>query len=170
MLEVFALFILLAALALLIALSIIDLRVGLLPNKLVFPFALLGVAFHACLQFRALDPFDMAIGALIGGGLLYLVRLAAMRFYGPDALGLGDVKLMAAAGLWLGPTAVSAALAAGALAGIVHGLGAGFYRQMKTGVRTNFAALSIPAGPGFIAGIMIAAGIYFNDLPAMIWR
>ncbi len=92
-----------------------------------------------------------------------------MRFYGPNALGLGDVKLMAAAGLWLGPVAISTALVAGALAGIMHGLFVGLQRQIKTGVRTDFTRLLIPAGPGFIAGIMIAAGFHFKHLPEILW-
>lgn len=154
-----------AALAVLGSLCVIDLKVRLLPNPLVLALALLGLVFHAASGFYYLAPSAMIFGALTGGGLLYIVRMAGNRFYGQDTLGLGDVKLMAAGGLWLGPEAVNAALIAGAIAGLLHG-GAviGYSRLMKkdTGPLSRFA---IPAGPGFTAGLVIAALAKFYDLP-----
>ncbi|MCB9988506.1 MAG: prepilin peptidase [Rhodospirillales bacterium] len=150
---------LLAALALLAALSVIDLRTRLLPDKLVAPFALLGLVFHASLSSAILSPAAIVLGGLTGFVTLYLIRAVANRLYKMDALGLGDVKLMAAAGLWLGPDAVMLALSAGAFAGLLHGLGYGLYRAWKTGRKTDFKNLQIPAGPGFAVGIILA-GIY----------
>ena len=43
-----------------------------------------------------------ALSALLCGGALFLVREAFFRLRGVDGLGLGDVKLAAAGGIWLG--------------------------------------------------------------------
>lgn len=43
-----------------------------------------------------------ALGALLCGGALLALREAFFRLRGADGLGLGDVKLAAAAGAWLG--------------------------------------------------------------------
>lgn len=52
------------------------------------------------------DPFaamrDAALQALLCGGALFLVREVFFRLRGIDGLGLGDVKLAATAGIWLG--------------------------------------------------------------------
>lgn len=163
--DIASLLCLIAAPAVLIALCVIDLRVRLLPDPLVLAFALLGLGFHAASGFYYTDPGGMALGALTGGGLLYLVRLAGNAFYGQDTLGLGDVKLMAAGGLWLGPEDILTALIAGAVAGLLHGAGViGHARLCKkdTGPLSTF---SIPAGPGFAAGLVLAALAKFHDLP-----
>jgi leader peptidase (prepilin peptidase)/N-methyltransferase len=57
--------------------------------------------------------------AALAGGALWAVREAFFRLRGVDGLGLGDVKLAAASGMWIGPHAFSMAVlfaAIGALA------------------------------------------------------
>ncbi len=153
-----ALFCLLAALGLLAALAVIDLRTYLLPDKLNLPLFITGVIFHITtgMQFETLA--GMALGVLIGGGLLYGVRFFANKYYKQDSLGLGDVKLMMAAGAWLGPNDVLLAIIIGALAGILHGLALALKRKTK-----NLANLNLPAGPGFIIGIIIAGIMKFRS-------
>jgi leader peptidase (prepilin peptidase)/N-methyltransferase len=156
---VMAILCLIGALVLLVILSIIDLQVRLLPNKYVLPFAVCGAAFHLVTFSAYLSPVDIFAGAALGFGLLYLIRAAANRYYGMDALGLGDVKLMGAAGIWLGVEGVLFALTAGAFAGLLHGLGYGMYVSWRDKTPLNLHRLAIPAGPGFAVGIVIA-GIY----------
>ena len=146
---------------LLVALSVIDLRVRLLPDRLVLPFALCGIAFHIVTLFAYGHLPDMMIGVALGGGLLYGIRFVANRLYGQDALGLGDVKLMAAAGIWLGEW-VLMALCLGALLGMVHGLGVGLYESRRSGQKLNLNRLEVPAGPGFALGIAAIALYRFS--------
>ncbi|MCB1651297.1 MAG: prepilin peptidase [Alphaproteobacteria bacterium] len=166
--SILACFLLCAALALLYNLARIDLKTRLLPNKLVFPFALLGVLFHAVLSFGLLPLSAMMIGAALGGGILLGIRTLANAFYKQDTLGLGDVKLMAAAGLWLGPD-VLLALTLGAVAGLLHGLGVALWTHHKNKQPVNLARLEIPAGPGFIVGILIGAAVKFQSLPTLLF-
>jgi leader peptidase (prepilin peptidase)/N-methyltransferase len=87
------------------------------------------------------------------------VRWAGNAYYGRESMGLGDVKLMAAAGLWLGPHGVILALICGAVAGVMHGCGLALVKRLKTGLWPPMSQLELPAGPGFIVG-MIGAWFY----------
>jgi leader peptidase (prepilin peptidase)/N-methyltransferase len=154
---------LIAAIGLLIGLSVIDLKVRLLPDKLVLPFALLGILFHITTKWQYLDVTGMLLGGLAGLGILYLIRMVANHIYKQDALGLGDVKLMGAAGLWLGFDMVMMALSVGAFAGLLHGIAVGLLSAYKTKTKPNFHCLQIPAGPGFAIGIVLVAVYMFQD-------
>ena len=158
-----ALFCVAGAIGLLIALSVVDLRVRLLPNEMVLGFAALGVIFHLSNAMALLSVTEMALGGFIGFGSLYLLRAIANHFYGMDALGLGDVKLMGAAGLWLGPDGVMLALMLGAMAGLLHGGACAVHGKIP------LARLQIPAGPGFAVGIVIAAGWQFREFFLNTW-
>lgn len=156
---------LITALALLVILSVIDLRVRLLPNVYVLPLAICGVIFHVSTGFSYLpSPHDMLIGGGVGFMMLYLLRATANRYYGQDALGLGDVKLMGAAGLWLGIDGVLFAMTLGAVAGLIHGLGYAALVALRNKAPLSLSRLEIPAGPGFALGIIAVAGWYYHGV------
>ncbi len=138
----------------LITLSIIDLRVWLLPNWLNLTFGILGIAFHASLNFIIFEPIHLLYGALLGGGTLLATRFFGNMYYKQDTLGLGDVKLLAAAGLWLGIEGVAIAITIGAFAGLLHGIGFALTRAIKEKKKPDLHRLMIPAGPGFCVGIL----------------
>ena len=61
-------------------------------------------------------------GMAAGGGILWLIGWAGSRIYGRDAMGFGDVKLLAAGGGFLGPGGVLWALMIASLAASVVGV------------------------------------------------
>lgn len=93
-----------------------------------------------------------------------MVRIIANRHYGQDTLGLGDVKLMAAAGTWLGFSDIFIAISLGALAGVIHGILYQYHLQRVSGHKTPFSELFIPAGPGFIIGIIFVGTLKFHSI------
>jgi leader peptidase (prepilin peptidase)/N-methyltransferase len=153
--EIIALLCILTAVGLLILLSVIDFKTFLLPNIYVAPFALLGIAFHSLTDFSYLSAKEILIGGVGGFAVLYLIRTAGNKFYKQDSLGLGDVKLMGAGGLWLGFEGVMLAMTVGAFFGLVHGLVYALALKLKTGNPFQISRLTIPAGPGFAAGILL---------------
>jgi len=153
----------------LVILTIIDLKVRLLPNTYVLALALFGVAFHAGSKFYFSPVESMIGGMIIGGGLLYTVRVLANRVYNQDALGLGDVKLMMAGGLWLGMSDILTAIIVGSCAGILHGLGMAMRQKMRTGEPVDLGRFALPAGPGFIFGLLAVAAYKFQSLPLIIF-
>jgi leader peptidase (prepilin peptidase) / N-methyltransferase len=83
----------------LLALAATDLRYFVLPDALTLPLIPAGMAV-AYLQ----DPADLqahAIGAIAGFMAFMAVRGVYFRLRGREGLGLGDVKLLAAAGAWI---------------------------------------------------------------------
>jgi leader peptidase (prepilin peptidase)/N-methyltransferase len=168
MLEIIACLTLVIGLLLLVVLSDIDLRTRLLPNELVSAFLACGIVFHLSTVFYYAETLDMLSGGIIGFSTLFIIREIANAFYKQDTLGLGDVKLLGAAGIWLGAQHIMLALTIGALAGLLHGLGYAFYTRKKHGYFPPLASLAIPAGPGFAAGIVLTALIAFQDFPSVI--
>ena len=163
MLSWIALFCLTGAATLLFVLAVIDLKTRLLPNELVLGFATLGFIFHLTTLAQFISIQNIFLGSVTGFAALYLVRAVANKVYNEDALGLGDVKLIGAAGVWVGPDNVMLAMAVGAMAALVHGFFYAMYVSIKTKQKPDFARLQIPAGPGFAIGIIVAGLIAFKD-------
>jgi leader peptidase (prepilin peptidase) / N-methyltransferase len=155
--------------AVLVWLSIIDIRIWILPDKLNLALALLGIGFHFATGFEILEPHQAIFGALTGAGFLYLIRMGGNAYYKEESLGLGDVKLLGAAGLWLGPEATILSIILGAAAGIVHGMILAGIVAARSKAPYSLKRLALPAGPGFCVGIALAAlwafGPYFGLWP-----
>ncbi len=163
MFDIFAILSLLSAIGLLIALSAIDLKHWILPDKLNLALGIAGLVFHFSTGYAYVDIKDMLLGAAVGAGMLLIIRFFANRHYETDALGLGDVKLLGAAGLWLGMEGVLMAVTAGAAAGLVHGLVYAAYTAWKNKTKFTIRNLAIPAGPGFCIGIAVVGYIMFSS-------
>ena len=84
----------------LIALAMIDLQTGYLPDALTFPLIFLGLAVNSSGMFVPLN--HALIGAIAGGGAFWLVSTTYLALRKRDGLGLGDAKLLAALGAWFG--------------------------------------------------------------------
>ncbi|HET7484220.1 MAG TPA: prepilin peptidase [Solirubrobacterales bacterium] len=96
------------------AVTLTDLERRIIPNKILVVAAVLGAAIAAIADPGSLP--ERAIAAAAAGGLLFAAALAY-----PRGMGLGDVKLAATMGLFLGRNvgpAILVALLAGSLAGL----------------------------------------------------
>jgi leader peptidase (prepilin peptidase) / N-methyltransferase len=137
-----------AFLALMPAISWIDIRHRIIPNRLTYP-AFLGFALYVIVAWLfdgGTDPARALIGAMSYAGVLFLVALVSR------GMGMGDVKLALVIGLVLGSlglrfvgVAAAAAVVFGGLGGIVA-LAAGRDRKAM-----------IPFGPYMAAGAVVAA-------------
>lgn len=163
MFEILILLCLSGALLLLAVLTIIDFKFYLLPNIYVFPFAVLGIIFHYLTDFNLLGLHEIFIGGVIGYGILYSIRFLGNKYYGQDSLGLGDVKLLGASGLWLGLEGILIAMTVGAFFGLIHGIIYALYLSIKNKAAFSITRLKIPAGPGFIGGILLAFIWLYHD-------
>ena len=156
------------SLLILTTLFVIDLKTRLLPNKFVMQFLFCGIAFHILTGFHYAAPMNMITAAIVSMGLLLFIRFIFNRIYKTEALGIGDVKLIGAAGLWLGTDFIFLAISLGAIMGIIHGFLYVVIIRATKDETINFATLSIPAGPGFIISIIFMGIIKFHTLPALI--
>ena len=128
----------------LLVLGLVDLFAFRLPDILTLPLAVAGLLLSLWLPDR--DPLSHLIGAAAGFLVLYLIALIYRHTRAREGLGLGDAKLAAAAGAWLGWQALpSVVLIACAAAFIWIGIGVALRgrtvltRQIAFGVPLCFA-------------------------------
>lgn len=114
----------------LLILSVIDLELYILPNKITYPSILVSLVVIPLLSYATLDDPPAAIwGALIGGvgfaGFLLIVLLGWELIMRKEGMGMGDVKLAILLGLWIGwlnPLLCLIALIASSVIGLVVGV------------------------------------------------
>jgi leader peptidase (prepilin peptidase)/N-methyltransferase len=106
---------------LLLILSLIDLDHHLLPDVLTLP----GIVFGLGASLLRQPPAPLEAALCAAGGYLALAALAraAEWYYGEEALGQGDWKLVAMLGAFLGVKATLLAVLLGTFAGAVVGIG-----------------------------------------------
>ena len=133
---------------LLVPIALIDLDHRLIPNKLTLPGAIIAVALVLLTRSDALVEHLVA-GLAVGGFLL----VAAIVY--PAGMGMGDVKLAAVIGLFLGRAAGPAMFAA-LIAGSVVGALIIARKGSKEGRKT-----AIPFGPYLAFGGLV--GLFAGD-------
>lgn len=128
----------------LIVCALTDLERRIIPNRITGPAALLGLALGL-----ALDPggeLSRLLWAAIAGGFLTIAVLV-----NPAGLGMGDAKLVAVMGLYLGAPVVVALLVA-LLSSLAVGVGIALRRGVRAARKTQ-----LPFGPYLAAGGIVAA-------------
>ncbi len=133
--------------ATLMAITLTDLEHRIIPNKILIVSAVIGIAIAA-----PTDPDGMVergIAAAAAFGFLLLVALAY-----PRGMGMGDVKLAAVMGLYLG-RAVAPALLIGFAAGAIYGVAL----IARHGAEARKRA--VPFGPFLAFGGLV--GIFAGD-------
>ncbi len=133
--------------AVLLVLSAIDLEHFLLPDVLTLPLVAAGLAATALFAPEAFWFHGMA--ALAGYGALWLIAWGYRQWRGRDGLGMGDAKLFAAAGAWIGPLALPSVLYLGAFSGLLAALG------LRLAGRELGPATAIPFGPFLALGLWL---------------
>jgi len=132
-------------------LGVVDLQEHRLPNRVLLPGTALAVLLltGAALVSDRWD--DLGRGLL--AGLACFGLLLVMALISPSGLGMGDVKLVALTGLylgWLGWPSVLVGLFLGFLAQGLLGLG--LLAARRAGLRTD-----LPFGPALLAGALVSA-------------
>ncbi|HET6638568.1 MAG TPA: prepilin peptidase [Gemmatimonadota bacterium] len=102
-------------LTLLLAIAVTDARFYIIPDRLSLGGAVLGVA----LAFLPGPPTlpESVIGAVIGGGALWIVAILGTMAFKKEAMGGGDIKMMTMIGAFLGWKGALLTVFLGALAG-----------------------------------------------------
>jgi leader peptidase (prepilin peptidase)/N-methyltransferase len=164
--------------ALLVVLTITDLRERILPDEvnffglgagLLFSFftkSLDGTALWIANRWfdfpppqMALSFVDAALGAVAGSGLLWLVAEGYFRIRGREGMGLGDVKMMAAVGAFLGLKRTLLTVLMGSLLGSVIGI-------LLIAVSKKGRDYELPFGTFLGAGALL---MVFFGTPALHW-
>ena len=84
---------------------VIDYKLQIIPNRLNLTMFEIGLVFAFLYGMSNVAiSLNMLLGMLAGGGIFLLITLLGGLVYGKEAMGLGDVKLMGALGLYFGLT------------------------------------------------------------------
>ena len=137
----------LALCALLVTVTLTDLERRVIPNGLLLAGATTAVVIVAISDPGSL--VERGIAALAAGGALFLIALAY-----PRGMGMGDVKLVAVMGLYLG-SAVAPAMLIGFATGAV--VGVGLIAREGAAARKR----AIPFGPFLALGGIV--GLWYGD-------
>lgn len=103
-----------AAIFLLVLMTLTDFEQYMLFDTMTLPLAIIGAVYS---WQTGLSLLDHAAAAIIGGGIFFLLAILSK-----GALGGGDVKLIAALGLWLGTEKLLSVVLYGTIAGGVAAL------------------------------------------------
>ena len=134
----------------LIVVSFIDLDLRIIPDRVTLPGIAVGLILAPYLGLTTFG--GSLLGAVVGGGALYLIAIAGTAAFGKESMGGGDIKLAAMLGAFLGWQAVLLLLFVAFLSGAVAGV-------ILLAVRGKDCEHAIPFGP-FIA---------FGTLLAVVW-
>jgi prepilin signal peptidase PulO-like enzyme (type II secretory pathway) len=105
----------------LIAVTLIDLEHTFIPDDLSLPSTLLGVwgAFTLATWLPSVSPLSLLFGGFFGYVLIVGVRGLGFVLYGREAMGLGDAKLLAMIGAFLGWQSLPTVLLLASLQGLI---------------------------------------------------
>jgi leader peptidase (prepilin peptidase)/N-methyltransferase len=119
-----------------------------IPNVVIYPA--IGFAAAAAFVTPGLEPLRAFAGGVAGFGFYLLIALLGRGVYGPGALGAGDVKLAAFAGLITGFPLVGVVI-------VVAILAAGVTSLFLLLTRIRSRRDPIPYAPFLITGVVVAA-------------
>lgn len=145
-------FLLLAVLG--VQLARIDISLHLLPNPLVLSLLVGGLLFLLGATFGG-QQWSSLVRALAGTAILFVIYLI-LSLISPAGLGMGDVKLAAPAGLYLGYLGWSQLLYGGLLGFILNGVMTVLVVRIERAERTS----EVPHGPSMLASA-VAIALFF---------
>lgn len=136
--------------ATLVALTFIDVDHRIIPNVISIPGIVIGVALafvvpHVQGEWLPVSWQASLLGALVGGGALFAVAMMAELVFRKEAMGMGDVKMLAMIGAFLGIASVPFVFITSSLLGALFGT----IHLVLTGDR------SLPYGPALASGAVL---------------
>jgi leader peptidase (prepilin peptidase) / N-methyltransferase len=130
----------------------IDIRHGIIPNWLNLAIAGLGLS-TALLMDGPSSAFQAAFEGAAIGAVFWLLRRLYFSFRKVQGLGLGDVKFLAAAGIWVGVAGLPVLLLLATLTALIY---AGL---LQLAGRQLNGQTSLSFGPFLAIGLLFAVGV-----------
>lgn len=144
----------------LLAAGVIDALHRLLPDAITLGLIPLGAALalfpEAWAPAWPVSFLESVIGALLGGGLLWAVMFGFKRLTGREGMGLGDVKLLAGLGAWLGYPALPPMLLFASVSGLLFWIVLAVLNKADRGYEVPFGT--------FLAGASLMVVMLWNQL------
>ncbi|MBI4839310.1 MAG: prepilin peptidase [Nitrospirae bacterium] len=148
-----------------IVITFIDLEYQIIPDRITLPGIPIGLILGSLMlpdpffRWEALGFKASGIGVLLGGGLFYLTAIVGTAVFKKEALGGGDIKMMAMVGGFLGWKGVLLTTFLGSLFGSLIGL-------FLIAVKGREWGSKIPFGPYLALGSLVSL---FSGQEILMW-
>ena len=138
--------------AALVTITFIDLDHQIIPDVISLP----GIAVGLAVAFVSplVTPTDALLGVLAGGGSLLAIAWTYQLIRKHEGMGLGDVKLLAMIGAFLGWQSIFVTVMVASLVGSIIGVALMLYQRADS-------KLAIPFGPFLACGALVH--LFFGD-------
>ena len=141
----------------LVVVTFIDLKHQIIPDVISLPG--IGAGFLASFVLPRITCLDSLLGIALGGGILYLIALGYYLITKTEGMGMGDVKLLAMIGAFLGGKGVVITIFLSAFLGAMVGVA----MMVIKGKNRKYA---IPYGPFLSIGALLS--LLWGDV-LLVW-
>ena len=146
----------------LISVVVIDYKLQIIPNRLNLTMFEIGLIFTFLYGMSNVAiSINMFLGMLAGGGIFLIITLLGGLIYGKEAMGLGDVKLMGALGLYFGLTNII-------IVALVSFLVCAILSIFLLATRIKKTDEYIPFGPFIVVGAFISIFVPYTSLVGIL--
>lgn len=160
-LESFRLIVKLFLILSLLYLAYIDWNTFRLPDHVTLPLIVTGVMFNIISELGFTTTSSSLIGLTVGYGFLWALNASYRVIKGRNGIGMGDAKLLAALGAWLGWAALPNILLIASFIGVIGGLARLKFKEQKLNQPFPFGPFLSIAGiiellwPQFIQNLLL---------------
>ena len=148
----------------LLSVFVIDYKLKIIPNRLNLTMFEIGLVFTFLYGLSDVAiSINMLLGMLAGGGIFLAITLLGGLVYGKEAMGLGDVKLMGALGLYFGLSNIVVIALVSFLIGAILSV-------VLIATRIKDASEYIPFGPFIVMATFISIFIPFDILLGALFK
>lgn len=144
----------------LIVITFIDLDFQIIPDSITIPGVLIGLIAGSLVipdpfaRIYHVGFFNSIVGIISGGGLFYMIAILGERVFGQEAMGGGDIKLMAMIGGFLGWKSILLTTFAASLTGSIVGI-------IFMIIKGKGKGLKVPFGPFIALGAIVS--LFFGE-------
>ncbi len=141
---------------------VIDYKLQIIPNRLNLAIFEIGIIFTFLYGLSNVAiTINMLLGMVAGGGIFLLITLIGGLFYGKEAMGFGDVKLMGALGLFFGLSNIIIITLVSFLIGAILSI-------VLLATKIKKSNEYIPFGPFIVIATFISIYVPFEQIKAFL--
>ena len=141
---------------------VIDYKLRIIPNRLNLAIFEIGIIFTFLYGLSNVAiTINMLLGMVAGGGIFLLITLIGGLFYGKEAMGFGDVKLMGALGLFFGLSNIIIITLVSFLIGAILSI-------VLLATKIKKSNEYIPFGPFIVIATFISIYVPFEQIKAFL--
>lgn len=148
----------------LLSVFVIDYKLTIIPNRLNLTMFEIGLIFTFLYGLSNVAiSINMLLGMLAGGGIFLAITLLGGLVYGKEAMGLGDVKLMGALGLYFGLSNIIVIALVSFLIGAILSI-------VLIATRIKSASEYIPFGPFIVIATFISIFMPYEIVLGVLFK